>query len=363
MKLHWIFTLALGVVATGAALAADDFTPLSNGKNLDGWEGDPKLWSAREGVIVGRTTVDYPLKANTFLIWTNGEVADFELRCSFRITPNNNEGFANSGIQYRSKVLKRPGWAVGGYQADMEAGPNYTGILYDEQGGAGNRGIMALRGEKVIWDADGKKQVTGSLGDSAEIQAAIKSGAWNDYTIIARGNHLQHFINGRQTVDVIDACADKALRSGVVALQLHAGSPMTVEFKDLRLKSLTNRTAGDLAALQGAWLVTHVQADNTGTLQEDFDRMSITINGKQYRTEKHGEGDAGTIALDASQTPGRLDIFPDTGPGAGRLIPAIYEFNDDVLRIRFSTQDGAGRPTHFDGAPDFGEAIITCRRK
>ncbi|MCO5052919.1 MAG: DUF1080 domain-containing protein [Verrucomicrobiae bacterium] len=359
MKISWFYSLALGALLTVPVLAADGFTPIFNGNNLDGWEGDPKLWSARDGVIVGRTTAENPLKANTFLIWTNGEVADFELRCSFRITPNNNEGFANSGIQYRSKILNRTGWVVGGYQADMEAGPNYTGILYDEQGGAGNRGIMALRGEKVVWDADGKKQVTGSLGDSAEIQAAIKPGAWNDYTIIARGNHLQHFVNGRLTVDVTDNCADKALHSGVVALQLHAGSPMTVEFKDLRIKSLTD----DLATLSGTWIVTDVKADDVGTLKDDFEKLTITIKGKQYTTEKYGQGDVGTIALDASQTPKRLDIYPDTGPGAGRLIPAIYELSGENLRIRFSTQDGAGRPANFSGSPDFGEAIITCRRK
>src|SRR2546427_3644913 len=93
------------------------------------------------------------------------------------------------------------GWVVGGYQADMEAGPTYTGILYEERM---TRAIMAARGEKVVWDKDCKKQVVGSLGTSEELQAAIKQRQWNDYVIIAEGNHLRHFINGTQTVDVID---------------------------------------------------------------------------------------------------------------------------------------------------------------
>ena len=100
------------------------------------------------------------------------------------------------------------------------------------------RGILALRGEKVVWGNDGKKQVVGSVGDAAEIGAAIKKGDWNDYVIIAKGNHLQQFINGKQTVDVVDEDEAKRALNGVLALQLHAGPPMTVQFKNIRLKRL-----------------------------------------------------------------------------------------------------------------------------
>jgi len=115
------------------------FTRIFNGKDLSGWDGNSKLWSVKDGAIVGQTTAENPIKVNTFLIWTNSTTADFELRCSFRITSQNDKGFANSGIQYRSKVLDTTNWVVGGYQADMEAGPTYTGILYDERGVAGGR--------------------------------------------------------------------------------------------------------------------------------------------------------------------------------------------------------------------------------
>src|SRR6266487_2545887 len=102
----------------------------------------------------------------------------------------------------------------------MEAGTKFTGILYEERM---TRGIMAARGEKVVWNKDCKKEVLGSLGSSEELQAVIKQKDWNNYVIIARGNHLQHFINGKQMVDVIDDCAEKRAASGVLALQLHAG--------------------------------------------------------------------------------------------------------------------------------------------
>jgi len=219
---------------SSAGQAEPGFETIFNGKDLTGWDGNPKLWSVKEGAITGQTTAENPAKGNTFLIWTKGTVADFELRCSFKLVPGDAKGFANSGIQYRSKVVDPANWVVGGYQADMEAGATYTGILYEER----FRGIMATRGEKVVWDKDCKKQVVGSVGNADEIEASLKKGDWNDYVIIAQGNHLQQFINGKQTVDVTDDCEAKRAMSGILALQLHAGSPMMAQFKNIRIKKL-----------------------------------------------------------------------------------------------------------------------------
>jgi hypothetical protein len=225
------------VLASSIAVHAAEpgFNSLFNGKDLSGWEGNPKLWSVKDGVITGITGSDAEtkIKHNTFLLWTNGVVDDFELRLSYRIEKG------NSGIQYRSKVKSQGefGPIVGGYQADFEAGKTYSGILYEELG----RGILAQRGQKVvILDQGGKPkiEVTGSVGDTKEIQAKIKDEAWNDYVVIAKGNHLQHFINGQQTVDVTDEQESKASKSGVLALQIHQGPPMVVQFKDVRIRSL-----------------------------------------------------------------------------------------------------------------------------
>ena len=226
-----VLLLAQAALLSGAE---PGFVEIFNGKDLTGWEGNPKLWSVKDGAITGQTTAENPTRGNTFLIWTNGTVVDFELRCSFKLTPGDAKGFANSGIQYRSKVLDPANWVVGGYQADMEAGPTYTGILYEERM---SRQVMAQRGEKVVWDTNGKK-VVGSVGNPADIKAAIKQGDWNDYIIIAKGNHLQQFINGKQTIDVTDNDEAKRALSGVLALQLHAGPPMMAQFKDIRIKKL-----------------------------------------------------------------------------------------------------------------------------
>src|SRR5436190_8074725 len=254
-KILLALVAACAVGQTMLTFAAEEgFKPLFNGKDLSGWAGRPQHWSVEDGAITGRTTKERPAQGNNFLIWTNGTVGDFELRLSYKIVPNNTNGFANSGIQYRSKDFDN--FVVGGYQADFEAGKTYSGILYEER----MDGILAQRGQKtVVRTVDGKTkiEVVGSLGKSEDIQAKIKDRDWNDYVVIARANHLQHFINGAQTVDVIDERAGgKAAKEGILALQLHAGDPMTVQFKNIRLKTLSGSASAnsDIDRLQGEWL-------------------------------------------------------------------------------------------------------------
>jgi type 1 glutamine amidotransferase len=240
-KLRFVVGIALlaGMVDVLRSQPETGFAPLFNGKDLSGWDGNPKFWSVREGAITGQTTVENPTQGNTFLIWRNGTVEDFELRLSYRIVGG------NSGIQYRSKDLGN--WVVGGYQADFEAGKTYSGILYEEKG----RGILAKRGEKTVIDSTGKVGVVGAVGDSAELQAAIKHEDWNDYQIVAQGNHLVHRINGRVTADVTDDQPDKRAMSGILALQLHAGPPMTVQFREIRLKRLKSEKTKKIALVAG----------------------------------------------------------------------------------------------------------------
>ena len=216
-------------------------SPIFNGKDLEGWAGNKKLWSVKDGAIVGQTTAENPTTHNTFLVWTGGTVENFELTFKYKITSQNDKGFANSGVQYRSRVMQPgdSGPIVSGYQADFEAGKTYSGILYEEKA----RGILAKRGEKTIVKPDpadankAKVEVVGQVGNSDEIQASIKDNDWNDYRIVAKGNHLQHFINGKQTVDVTDE-TPKGATEGIIALQLHQGGAMTVEFKDMILTDL-----------------------------------------------------------------------------------------------------------------------------
>jgi len=223
---------------TAAPPAPEGMEQLFNGSDLAGWDGDPRLWSVRDGVIHGETTPDRVAAGNTFLIWQGGDVGDFDLRLSFRCNATN-----NSGIQYRSQRITdqtaKNSWVVRGYQHEIrneETFPNVPGFIYDEGGGAGGRQRICQVGEQATWKPEGK-QVAAALIDQEEFTKLMKLDDWNDVVIIARGNHIRHYLNGRLILDFTDE-HPKALSQGVLALQLHGGKPMWAEYKDIRFKRL-----------------------------------------------------------------------------------------------------------------------------
>jgi hypothetical protein len=219
-----------------APAESDDMKVLFNGKDLTGWDGDSRLWSVKDGVIHGQTTDENKANSNTFLICGEGGLKDFELRLSFRVSTAN-----NSGIQYRSKHITekaRNDWVVRGYQHEIRNSdklPSVSGFIYEE---GGKRGRMCMVGEKAVWEEDGKKEVTGELIDDAEYETLFKVDDWNDVIIIAKGPRLQHYMNGRLILDCTDNHPELKKPEGIIALQLHAGSPMWAEYKDIRLKKI-----------------------------------------------------------------------------------------------------------------------------
>ncbi len=243
------------IVSLFALVAADELKPsekeegfkeLFNGKDLTGWDGDPTFWRAEDGMIVGETSAEKPIKnGNTFLIaQADGKDAtygDFEFRVSFQFAAD--RPFGNSGIQYRSNHIDNGAspnkWVVGGYQADCDLNNGYTGICYEERG---KRGIMVPRGKKLRYSGDAQKIEKEDLGETEpadQIKAALKpAGEWNDYVVICRGNHCVQILNGHVTADFIDENKDLAKTSGVLALQIHAGAPMKISFKNPRIKLL-----------------------------------------------------------------------------------------------------------------------------
>ena len=228
--------------AVNAPAESKDMESIFNGKDLSGWDGDSRLWSVKDGVIHGETTDEVKANGNTFLIWKAGRLKDFELRLSFRCSATN-----NSGIQYRSKHITdgkvRNEWVVRGYQHEIRNEntlPNVSGFIYDEGGLTGGRGRTCLVGEKAVWvedDKKGKKKVTDTLITAEEYSKLFKVDEWNDVIIIAKGRHIQHYMNGRLVLDFQDA-EKNALLEGILALQLHAGKPMWTEFKNIRVKHL-----------------------------------------------------------------------------------------------------------------------------
>lgn len=267
---HAALSLLLILVFATFGMAQDNeagFKPIFNGKDLGGWDGDPKFWSVKNGAITGQTTLENPGTKNTFLIWRQGELDDFELRLSFRVENG------NSGIQYRSRELGQ--WEVGGYQADIETGPQWMGGLYDEQG----RGSLATRGQKTVMDEKGEKKAD-QTGDADKLYASIKPGDWNTYTIIAQGTHLVQKINDQVMADVTDN-DPKGYRSGILALQIHAGPPMMVQFKDIRLKRLLLQDKKKVVMMAGKpshGYDTHEHNAGCILLKTCLDKLPNTLN-------------------------------------------------------------------------------------
>jgi hypothetical protein len=213
------------VVFLATIAAGGEPQRLFNGENLEGWDGNPKLWSVEDGAITGRTEASAPIEKNTFLIWRGGELRDFRLRLEYRILGG------NSGVQYRSRVADPKTWVVHGYQADIDSNPTYTGILYEE----GGRGILTERGQRVTIGQDGVREAN-QVADRAELQQHVRNNDWNEYVIEAHGPRLRHTINGHLMSETADDDREHRADSGVLALQVHAGPPMCVQFRNIVLE-------------------------------------------------------------------------------------------------------------------------------
>ena len=194
----------LGLVGNGRAEDPSKST-FFNGKDLKGWEGRLEYWSVSDGAIVGSTPEG--LKFNTFLC-SKQKYTDFEM--SFKVRLKNGGG--NSGVQIRSDIANMKTFAVKGPQCDI--GEGYWGSLYGELFG----GMMKAA--------------------SKESQKVVKKGDFNDYHIKCVGKHVTIKLNGETTVD--DDFA-KMPATGIIALQLHAGGPMEVTFKDIKFTDLSKK--------------------------------------------------------------------------------------------------------------------------
>ena len=190
--------LILGLFCGGDLCAEEPgVTPIFNGKDLGGWQGNTDLWSVKDGAIVGHSDKNVP--QNEFL-WSNVKVQNFYLTVDVKLTPADR----NAGIQFRSKPINEHGQALG-YQADVGAG--WWGKLYHEHG----------RG-KLDWN------------DNAA--GSVKPGGWNKYEILAVDHRIWTTINGKLCVAIEDPQGEL---SGKIAFQIHSGSPQTVHYRNPKL--------------------------------------------------------------------------------------------------------------------------------
>ena len=240
--------VALSVFGPGCKTTAQNQQKAGNvqqifdGKTLTNWAGDTALWRVENGSLVGEITPATLLKTNSFIIWRGGTPADFEFTTEFKISAS-----GNSGINYRSVEVDNVAYALRGYQADIDGANNYTGQNYEERG----RTTLAYRGEIVaVPESSGEFQshlknnawternILGSLGSSDELKKKINHEGWNTCKLVAKGNHLQHFINGVLMSDVTDNDTKNRKMLGLIGVQVHVGPPMKVEYRNMYLKYL-----------------------------------------------------------------------------------------------------------------------------
>lgn len=219
----------LGLVVSlhhGESRAQEEFKPIFDGHSLAGWEGDAQYWRVEQGAIVGEIPANERLQRNTWLIWREGTVTDFELVLQFRLT---GLPAANSGIQFRCQAESTS--KVAGYQADLDMGATWLGRIYDEHG----RALLVERGQRVLIDRDGQRRVE-AFAPADQFAVLFRENDWNEYRIIASGSHMSVFINGTLFSELVDTQADEHDLEGGLAFQLHSGPETRIEFRDIRLR-------------------------------------------------------------------------------------------------------------------------------
>ena len=212
----------------------DGFMPIFNGLNLGGWRSVPAdgadSWQATGGVIRGEGQED----RQVYLVYAEDEnLKDFELKFDYRMVTQ-----GNTGVELRARVDQTGKRPLEGYHADLGhvgIGPHILGAWDFHFGKDTRKEHPCLRGTSLNIDESGE-------GQSSQLEGAvtlddIHKSDWNQAHVVASGNHLQFYVNGKLASEFTDNYRDGGLRSGMIGLQLH-DKDMIVEFREVFLKTL-----------------------------------------------------------------------------------------------------------------------------
>jgi hypothetical protein len=188
----------------------EGFTPLFDGKTLDGWEGKEEVFRVEKGAIVAGSLTEI-VKNNEFLC-TKKNYGDFELRLEAKLVGAGE----NAGIQFRSERIPNHHEVIG-YQCDMglAGGKSIWGALYDES-----------RRKKFL-----------ATGNDEILQKKVKADDFNEIVIRCEGDRIQLWVNDFATVKYIET-EPNIPRTGKIALQIHGGKPAEASYRKIRIKEL-----------------------------------------------------------------------------------------------------------------------------
>lgn len=344
------------------------FSPIFNGHDLDGWKQDGDFFRAENGILIGETTQEKPCPTSLYLVYAKEQLADFDLRGSFRLSAN-----ANSGFQVRSSDSTTTDT---GYQADMDGSGKIVGYFY-----CTGQHLVGERGADVALAAPMRKKVS-RFADDKELQAAYRPGEWNDFRIVAKGRILAVWINGVRTVSVTDSRKEFLPDIGYVSIQLHKGHPMKAEFRNLRvrkddvaldssletaaLQRLADLEAGDAPSFEGADWIWHSDAqdvakakvafraeldlppgelENAGLIFSCDDSAVFTVNGQETGRQTDGKlwyTPTAVIGVDrVNLTPGKnvLEVAAENDKGCAAFLAVVEVLYKDGRIVRLPTGD------------------------
>lgn len=329
----------LALCLSGLAAAGRGAEPLSlfNGRDLEGWEGDPALWKVVDGAIVGTCAGPGSPPHNSFLVWRSGKLRDFELKVTMRVLGDN-----NSGIQYRSRPLPEVGpWAISGYQCDVHPATQHLGMTYEEKG----RGIFGLNGQSVVLDPEGQRWL---CGEHEPVVADVS--VWQTYTVVARGNRLVHRVNGRLSSELVDHDEAGRALEGLLAFQLHSGNANTVEIREVLLTPFEPADPEPFRLPEGSRPIERPRTSNPqGLGRPAAAKPDPVATSFDAHLAAHSDGSA-PFSYDRSDYVGELSHLPigvfDSGIGGLTVLEAILSL--DAFH-NVTLQPGP------DGRPDFEE--------
>ena len=213
LRLLPLLLLAIFVLSPLLADEVADEVRLFNGQSFEGWEGDiENTWRIEDGTLTAGSH-DQEAARNEFLC-TKQVYRNFDLKLKFKVVGDQK---INAGVQFCTKRIPDHHEVIG-FQADIS--PEFDGYLYDE---SRRRTFLAKPSD--------------ALREKA--QAAVGEDGWSTYRILAKGNRIQLWLNGVQTVDYTET--DESIEnSGVIAIQIHGGMKGTISYKDLILRRLAD---------------------------------------------------------------------------------------------------------------------------
>lgn len=252
---------------------------LFDGQTLNGWDGDTRFWSVKDGAIYVEPTCEKPT-GTIYLVWKGGEPSDFMLKFESKGTGN-----VNGGIQFRSYMtaddnvaLRYPGrggggmvvgepgrggmgggrpggpgaqagrgpggaagrgggrgpqcanpgtpptaaekakWDMAGPQFDFDANNRYPGQYYEQ---ASVRGIAAPPGTAVLAEP-GKRIVLNTFADQATRDSWFHKEDWNQFLLVAKGNTTTMYMNGHLMSVFIDDDPSYFRSSGKIGLEVES---------------------------------------------------------------------------------------------------------------------------------------------